>query len=113
MSLNQSRFLTIYITVYSQDLTERIPYEEALENKCKLQEYIMINNALQEELQKLEDTVTSLEQEKIRLQNECQIMEKKNSNPVRTIKIILLYSLVVIIFEFSILMLADKLFIAS
>lgn len=65
-----------------QDTTERIPYDEALENKSKLQEYIMINNVLLEEIRNLENTVTSLEREKVCLQNEYKVLEKRSNDLV-------------------------------
>lgn len=42
----------------------------------------MINNVLLEEIRNLENTVMSLEREKICLQNEYQVLEKRSNDSV-------------------------------
>lgn len=61
---------------------EHIPYEEAIDNKKKIQEYIMLNNALEDEIRTLEKTIVELEKEKIDLQNELSINLIKYSHKV-------------------------------
>ena len=61
---------------------ERIPYKEGIDNKRKLQEYIMLNNALADEIRALEKSIIDLEKEKADLQNHLSISLIKRSNEV-------------------------------
>ncbi|XP_065225205.1 protein phosphatase 1 regulatory subunit 21-like [Planococcus citri] len=71
---------TDYLRSLRKDKVERIPYKEGIENKRKMQEYIMLNNALKDEIHALEKSIVDLEKEKIDLQNQFSISLIKQCN---------------------------------
>ncbi|XKL66568.1 hypothetical protein PGB90_009988 [Kerria lacca] len=76
-----------YLRSLKKEKSEHISYEEALENKKKMQEYIMLNNTLRDELKTLENVLISLEQEKTYFMNEYEILQiKLNSKINETIQ---------------------------
>lgn len=76
-----------------QEKPEYIPYEEAIDNKKRLQELIMLNNSLSSELKNLDAAVVELEQEKVHLVNLCEVLQIKLGDKVRIIFLLLAFIL--------------------
>lgn len=76
-----------------QEKPEYIPYEEAIDNKKRLQELIMLNNSLSSELKNLDAAVVELEQEKVHLVNLCEVLQIKLGDKVRIIFLLLAFVL--------------------
>ncbi|KAK7600943.1 hypothetical protein V9T40_008384 [Parthenolecanium corni] len=74
---NYKSFASKYLRSLLKEKPEYIPYEEAIDNKKRLQELIMLNNSLSSELKNLDAAVVELEQEKVHLVNLCEVLQIK------------------------------------